>query len=278
MLPAVIGEEVSAADALGVGRPLNPNIPEHTVSAPLMSLSEDLLSEARFLKRLRVSPHPASTTLLTLAGSGSPLLLEHSLGRGQVFMFTSSAEPVWNTMAITPIFPMLLQQMVTYLTAREFERPRTVGSSLSLSYERQPAASEAIFTTPSGESITVPIHEHRNQYRALLGHAREVGYYQARGSLQLAPVPIAVNVDTRESNVASLSDDQQQRVFENTGVELVHPNGLVGSIEEARSITSYWRLCAMICIAIMLMESLLACRIPKEQKRQPPSPATGSGS
>ncbi|MEM7395489.1 MAG: CARDB domain-containing protein, partial [Verrucomicrobiota bacterium] len=145
LLPAVIEEAVSAADALGVGRPLSPNIPEHTVSTPLFALSEDLLSEARFLKRLRVRPHPTSSTLLTLAGSDAPLLLEQSFGRGQVFMFTSSADPSWNSMAITPIFPMLLQQMITYLTAREFEKPRIVGSSLSLSYSRRPDAAEAVF-------------------------------------------------------------------------------------------------------------------------------------
>ena len=269
LLPAVIDEQVSAADALGVGRPLDPNIPEHTVSTPLLSLSEDLLSEARFLNRLRVEPHPPSTTLLTLAGSGSPLLLEHALGRGQVFMFTSSAEPTWNTMAITPIFPMLLQQMVTYLTAREFEKPRTVGSSLSLSYGRRPDAAEAVFETPSGESITIPVHEYRKQYRALLGHAREVGYYKARGSLQSAPVPIAVNVDTRESNVASLSPDEQQRVFATTGIQLVQPGEpLEGYLAESRSITSFWHLCAMVCVGIMLIESLLACRLPRRLTRR----------
>ena len=279
LLPAVIQDAVSAADALGVGRPLNPNIPEHTVSTPLLSLSEDLLSEARFLKRLRVNPHPATATLLSLAGSGSPLLLEHSLGRGQVFMFTSSAEPQWNTMAITPIFPMLMQQMVTYLTAREFEKPRIIGSSLSLSYERRPDAAEAVFVTPSGESITVPVHAHRNQYRALLGHAKEVGYYMARGSLQSPAVPIAVNVDTRESDVTCLSVDEQRRAFEETGVQLVQPDEpLTERIEEARSITSFWRLCAMACIGIILMESLLACRMPKEQTRQSPSSASGSES
>jgi hypothetical protein len=277
LLPAVIEEAVSAADALGVGRPLNPNIPEHTVSAPLMSLSEDLLSEARFLKRLRVRPHAASATLLSLAGSGSPLLLEHALGRGQVFMFTSSAEPLWNTMAITPIFPMLLQQMVTYLTAREFEKPRIVGRSLSLSYVRQPDAAEAIFLTPSGESITVPVHEHRNQYRALLGHAKEVGYYMARGSLQTAPVPIAVNVDTRESDVSCLSVDEQQRAFDNTGVQLIQPDEpLTERIDESRGTTSFWRLCAMICIGIMFLESLLACRVPKDKTRPSVSSKPGS--
>ena len=277
LLPAVIEEAVSAADALGVGRPLNPNIPEHTVSASLMSLSEDLLSEARFLKRLRVQPHAASATLLSLAGSGSPLLLEHALGRGQVFMFTSSAEPLWNTMAITPIFPMLLQQMVTYLTAREFEKPRIVGRSLSLSYVRQPDAAEAIFLTPSGESITVPVHEHRNQYRALLGHAKEVGYYMARGSLQTAPVPIAVNVDTRESDVSCLSVDEQQRAFDNTGVQLIQPDEpLTERIDESRGTTSFWRLCAMICIGIMFLESLLACRVPKDKTRPSVSSKPGS--
>lgn len=275
LLPAVIKKVVSASDALGVGRPLNPNITEHSVSTPLLSLSEDLLSEARFLKRLQVSPTPSATTLLTLAGSGSPILLEHSLGRGQVFMFTSSAEPVWNTMAITPIFPMLLQQMVTYLTAREFEKPRIVGSSLSLSYVRRPDAAEAVFATPSGESITVPVHEHSTQYRALLGHAKEVGYYMARGSLQTPAVPIAVNVDTRESDVTCLTADEQQRAFDSTGVELLQPGQMEGRISEVRSITSFWRLCAIICIVIMLIESLLACRLPKEQKRPSPSSSTG---
>jgi hypothetical protein len=276
LLPATIEEEVSAADAMGVGRPLNPNIPEHTVSAPLLSLSEDLLSEARFLKRLMVSPHPASTTILTIAGSGSPLLLEHSLGRGQVFMFTSSAEPLWTTMAITPIFPMLMQQMVTYLTAREFEKPRTVGSSLSLSYVSKPDASEAVFKTPSGESVTVPVQQFRNQYRAILGHAKEVGYYEARGSLSSPVTPIAVNVDTSESNVSCIPKPNQQQVFKNTGMQIIQSDEqLSQSILGARKISSIWRLCAMICFILIIVESLLACRLPKSQTQQAVSAAGG---
>jgi hypothetical protein len=146
---------------------------------------------------------------------------------------------------------------------------------LSLSYGRRPDAAEAVFETPTGESITVPVHEHRNQYRALLGHAKEVGYYKARGSLQSAPVPIAVNVDTRESNVTSLSVDEQQRVFANTGVRLVQPDEpLEELLEESRSITSFWYLCVMICVVIMLMESVLACRVPKRQTRQSATSAT----
>jgi len=277
LLPAVIEEAVSSADAMGVGRPLSSNIPEHTVSNPLHSLSDDLLSEARFLKLLQVDPSPTSTTVLSLAGSSAPLLLEHSHGRGQVFMFTSSAEPGWNTMAITPIFPMLLQQMVTYLTAREFEKPRRVGSSLSLSYVSEPDSSDAIFDTPSGESITVPVQEYNKQYRALLGNAEEVGYYVARGSLQSPGMPIAVNVDTNESNVKCLNEKQFKTVFNNTGIEIIDSNEqLIESHESSRSITSFWRLFATICIIIMLIESLLACRLPKAKTSPSASSTTGS--
>ena len=34
----------------------------------------------------------------------------------------------WNNMALTPVFPMVMQQIVTYLSGREFERPRSVGT------------------------------------------------------------------------------------------------------------------------------------------------------
>ena len=71
-------------------------------------------------------------------------------------------------MALTPVFPMLLQQVVTYMVGREFEQPRIVGDSLSLFYVDQPDASDAVFDTPSKKTIAVPVSEHRNQY---YGHA-----------------------------------------------------------------------------------------------------------
>jgi hypothetical protein len=142
--------------------------------------------------------------VLRLAGSGGPVLLEHALGRGQVFMFTTTAETTWNNMALTPVFPMVMQQIVTYLSGREFERPRSVGDSLRLTYVDQPDASDAVFDSPSGETITVPVRESGGQFVALLESAPEAGYYTARVSVQAPGLPIAVNVDPRESDVACL--------------------------------------------------------------------------
>jgi hypothetical protein len=279
LLPAVIEQIASTSDAMGVGGALDPIMGDHPVCRPLGSLPEDLLSEARFLKLLRVKPSASSVTVLSLAGSGKPVLLEHAIGRGHVFMFTTSAGPEWNNMAVTPVFPMILQQMVTYLTAREFEKPRMIGDSVSLSYVDQPDASDAVFDTPSGRTITVPVREYRNQYMALLEHARESGFYLARVSVQAPGMPVAVNVDTRDSNVKCLSASETARSFEGTGITVANSDpDLLSAIEQARTGRSFWPIFMLAGLMLLVVESLLADRLLKSpspaNKPAPTSPRT----
>ena len=262
LLPAVIEQAVSTSDALGVGKPLDPAMPDHSICRPLLSLPEDLLSETRFRKVLQVKPAAIGTTVLSLAGTAVPLLLEHSLGRGQVFMFTTSADGAWNNMAVTPVFPMVLQQMVTYLTAREFEKPRLVGDSLSLSYADQPDASEAVFDTPDGETITVPVRKLRNEYVALIDHARKDGFYLARVSLQAPGLPVAVNVDTAESDVACLSPAEVAGSFTDSGITIAQTDDdLLAAVGQARAGLSFWMLFLAAGLGLLVIESLLAKRM-----------------
>ena len=259
LLPAVIEEQMRTSDAMGIGRPLDPSMTDHPVCRPLLSLAADLLSETRFRILLRVRPSSTGMKVLTLAGSDAPVLLEHSLGRGHVFMFTTSAGSAWNNMAVTPVFPMLLQQMVTYLTAREFETSRTVGDSLSLSYVDQPDASDAVFDTPAGETITVPVRDYRNQYVAILDGAREAGFYLTRLSLQAAGMPVAVNVDARESAVKGMSSEDVSQSLKGTGVKIVRSKeGLLTVAEETRTSRSLWRIFMMAGLAFFVLEGLFA--------------------
>jgi hypothetical protein len=174
-------------------------------------------------------------------------------------MFTSSADSAWNNLAVTPVFPMVLQQMVTYLTAREFETPRLVGDSLSLSYVDQPDASEAVFDTPSGETISVPVSEHRSQYVAMLEHARESGFYFARVSLQAPGLPVAVNVDTSESDVSCISAAETARTFDGTEVMVAESEAdLLDTVEESRAGRSFWFHLLLVGLGLLVLESLLA--------------------
>jgi hypothetical protein len=277
LLPAVIEQVVDTSDAMGAGRPLDRSMPDHSVCRPLLSLPEDLFSETRFQKRLQVKSIASSFPVLSLAGSTSPILIEHALGRGQVFMFTTSAQPSWNNMALTPVFPMLLQRMVTYLAGREFEKPRLVGDSLSLSYVDRPDANDAVFDTPSGRTLSVPVREHRNQYVALLDNAREAGFYLARVSVQAPGMPVAVNVDTRESNVQCLPVSDLRSSLDGTGIVVAESEtDLLGAIESSRTGLSFWRFFMAACLVVFVFESLFADRMLRSRSRSDkpaPSPA-----
>jgi hypothetical protein len=257
-------------------------MPRHSVCLPLRSLPEDLFSETLFLRRLEVEPSPSSFSILSLAGSGAPILLEHSLGRGHVFMFTTSAGTSWNNMAQTPVFPMLMQQIVTYFVGREFEQPRVVGDSLSLSYVEQPDASDAVFETPSKETITVPVREHRNQFVAMMENSREAGFYEARVSVQAPGMPVAVNVDPSESDVASLTAPELNANLKGTGVTVTASEAeLAAAIETNRTERSFWRNFMIAGLIFLLLESLFAERLRKRKwtsSKQPnPLPETLSG-
>jgi hypothetical protein len=262
LLPASLGPPVDSSNKLGAGRPLDPAMPDHSVCMPLLSLPEDLFSETRFLARLDVKPSASSFSVLSLAGGGEPILLEHSLGRGHVFQFTTSADTSYNNMALTPVFPMLMQQIVTYLAGREFEQPRVVGDSLSLTYEDQPDASDAVFDTPSEKIITVPVREHRGQFVAMLENTVEAGFYTAKVSVQAPGRPVAVNIDPSESDVASLTASDLNTNLEGANITLASSEiELVAAIEASRTGRSSWRQFMIAGLILLLIESLLADRL-----------------
>lgn len=274
LLPARLRGKVSTSDALGAGKPLDADLSDHPVCLPLLSLPEDLLAEARFMRLFEVEPVPSSFTVLQLAGSGAPVLLEKALGRGQVFQFTTTAETAWNNMALTPVFPMVMQQIITYLSGREFESPRVVGDSLALTYVDQPDASDAVFDTPRGETVTVPVREAGGQYVALLEHAREAGYYTARVSVQDAGLPIPVNVDPRESRVACLGESELRANLEGIGLRVASSNDeLAAAIESNRTGRSAWRVFMIAALAFLLIECLLAERMRSRGRASDTQPA-----
>ncbi|MFU8892099.1 MAG: BatA domain-containing protein [Luteolibacter sp.] len=276
LLPAMLRGQIKTSDALGAGQPLDADLSDHPVCLPLKSLPEDLLAETRIMRLLEVEPLPSSYTVLQLAGSGAPVLLEKALGRGQVFQFTTTAEITWNNMALTPVFPLVMQQIVTYLSGREFESPRLVGDSLTLTYVSQPDASDAVFDTPSGETITVPVREVGGQFVALLENAHEAGYYTARVSVQAAGLPIAVNVDPRESPIACLDEAELRANLEGLGIQVASTgDDLAAAIEATRTGRSAWRIFMIAALIFLVLEALLADRmLYRNRAKQAAEPIT----
>jgi len=137
-----------------------------------------------------------------------------------------------------------------------------VGDSLSLTYVDQPDANDAVFETPAGDNITVPVREVGGQYVALLESAPEDGYYTARVSVQAAGVPIAVNVDSAESDIGSLPEAELTENLEGLGLSVVYGDvELSSAIESSRTGRSAWRFFMIAALIFLLIECLLADRM-----------------
>ncbi len=275
LLPAVITDTSKLSDETGAGLTIDPILTDHAVCRPLRSLAKDLLSETRFQKVHQIKLHPTSSVVLNLSGSNQPILVEHGIGRGHVFMFTTSSKPEWNNMALTPVFPMILQQMVTYLTGREFEKAQLVGSALSLSYSERPEANNGIFEAPSGKVFDVPVRQFGNQYVAMIDKANESGFYRARVSLQSPGSPIAVNVDTKESDVQCLTHDHAVESLKGSGIFVSQStDNLMDEVQNMRTGYEYWRLFMIAGLVLLVLESIIASDI-FSRKEKTSNPAQG---
>jgi hypothetical protein len=136
-----------------------------------------------------------------------------------------------------------------------------------------------VFDTPSGDTIAVPVLEHRSQYVALLDNARETGFYLARVSLQAPGVPVAVNADTAESDVRSQSAAEVARRFEGTEIVVAQSEAdLSDAVAQSRSGRSFWFLALLAVLGLLVIETFMASRSPKrpvaKSNSNPPAAAS----
>jgi hypothetical protein len=93
----------------------------------------------------------------------------------------------------------------------------------------------------------------------MLEHARESGFYLARVSLQSPGLPVAVNVDTNESDVSCLSAAETAFTFNGTEIRVAESEAdLLNAVEESRAGRSLWFHLLLVGLGLLVLESLLA--------------------
>ena len=100
---------------------------------------------------------------------------------------------------------------------------------------------------------------------ALLDNARESGFYLARVSLQSPGVPVAVNVDTAESNVGSQSAAEVAQRFEETDIVVAQSDAeLLDAVGQSQTGRSFWFPLLLSVLGLLVIETLLAGRKPNQ--------------
>ncbi|MFT4703883.1 MAG: hypothetical protein ACI81R_001578 [Bradymonadia bacterium] len=166
---------------------------------------ESIQNTRVFQYLLLVPESESAATIVASFGDGAPALVEHTVGRGRVMLWTSTLDIDWNDLAIRPPYLPFLHRTVDYLARRagggglsvELGEPLRVDVS-SLGAERlavqSPSGEREVLVVESAELSVWPTEVGMHRVFAVIGgDEREV-----------AELSFACNPPLAESDVTSM--------------------------------------------------------------------------
>lgn len=162
--------------------------------------SSGRLTSTRVYGYHRSTAKEGSLTIAAL-DDGSPIVVEGSAGRGKVLMLTTTLDTGWNDLPLTPMFLPLVRQMLEYLGGRESASSYAIGQAFNTPADKD--GSLPAIDTPGGKRVEDARKTSAGEQSI---DAAEVGFYRLR--YRDRDEFVAVNLDTRESDLTKLNIDE----------------------------------------------------------------------
>ena len=265
LLPGeLVGLSESPSEGTG-GWSIAPSQSRHPLSALLGVLPRDLLDAGRFHKAFRVKADRDAQEILTFAGNDLPLLLEKRLGRGSVLLFTTTLDREWTDFPVQPLYPILIQQMITCLIRAGAMEHFRVGESMFLPAGDREAGSTVILRGPTATDALIKVVERDGQRVAAVNFSGAAGFYELRAEdgTELSP-PVAVNVDRVEADVKIAGRQALETHLSDIPLRLVPPDAHMPLIiEESRVGRELSGALLLLALAALVVQSLLAKKFTK---------------
>lgn len=234
---------------------------------PGLSLTE--LGRSRIGQRAAARP-PAVTLARFTDDARSPALVERTFGRGRVLLFTSSVDLDWNdwARAMDGSYVVTVLELVQYAARRSEDRLSFVaGETLALSLLPERYEPGGLFRSPG--TVDEPAVEARvREPVAAVGEpvvlegpvATQLGTYTAelvRRSGGVEARPLAVNLDTRESDLAVARAGELDIALGNVPHEYVEVGeAFLQDDEQARR--ELWPAVLLLLVSVLMLEQALA--------------------
>jgi len=199
---------------------------------------------------------------LTIAAldDGSPIVVEGSAGRGKVLLVTTTLDTAWNDLPLTPMFLPLVRQMLEYLGGREAASSYTIGQAFKTPADKD--GSLPAVDSPGGKRVD---DARKNSSGEQSLDASEIGFYRLR--YRDRDEFVAVNLDTRESDLAQLNVDELVASISpapgDANAQPAQSSRLTAEEKEARQ--RLWLPLLLTALALFVGEAVIArrIRIPK---------------
>ncbi len=238
---------VSASDLQGGNAIIAQVDGQHPIFTPFAGAGAML--RPQFRRYVQVTPDSTAHVLASY-DSGDPFLIEQTLGRGHVLVYTSSLSTAWTELPLSEVYVPLLYQIVRYATRESVAaRQYIIGDAVQL-FGLEGDSWEV--AAPTGDVLKVQIDSTGTGF---FRPTEVPGHYQA----QLGRVrwPFSVNVDATESDLRARDTEEAYAAVATRHTESVATEYLPEDQEQDQKL---WRLVLMIVLTAFVAESLFAAK------------------
>ena len=262
LLPVALGEAVQQPEESPVTLQLADEA--HEALAVFSGDASDMLTRSRFYRYYSVAGEEgAEADVLLSYEDGRPFLLEGSLGRGRVLLFTSTADRDWTDLPTRIAYVPLVHSLMGYAAQLSEAAQRSQVFLPGPTSVRMPGAQEggslAIFT-PDGKELVSRFVNRDGVVEAPVTEYTVPGIYRLNAGTD--PDYLAVNATRAESDFAKLQQPDLQKRWEPMSVILQEESDLG---ENADGATLPGRemagLLLLSLVAVLMVENVCANRL-----------------
>lgn len=175
--------------------------------------------------------------------------------RESVIIFSTSADGQWNDLVLTGQFVPVMHETQAYVCSRA-ATPSSFLIGDEIVFKSKGSIGEIIIDGPTGETRLFPDIAQGGQYSVRL--PEEPGIFFIRTDSETLSV-VAVNVDTRESDLTKVSQDLVESVFRNADLKiLTEVDDIQQSISGLREGKDLRKHMLWIAFGLLIGESLVA--------------------
>ena len=186
------------------------------------------------------------------------LLGEIPLGKGKLFLFTSSLDSQWSDMVYSSLFAPLIYRSVLYLSQGiEDRKTAFTGQTLAVTVDTGSVASKYRIEIPDGSEIKILPETKRDRFVLDFSNTFLPGFYRFYEDEKLIGIK-AVNVDPEESDFRVMDEKALDTYFEPVDFQIVSKNDhLAEQISAVRWGREFWKQMLLFGLLVLIIEMLM---------------------
>ncbi|MEK7484864.1 MAG: BatA domain-containing protein [Planctomycetota bacterium] len=198
----------------------------------------------------------------------TPAILEKKFGRGKVLLYTTSCDIDWNDLAFSICYLPLLTETIEYLAYTE-ERFQNVEVFQPFEKYFSQMIKEEIYLGIPDEEGSASLARTRLDLKQLGTENRmyfqflnteRIGLYQLFREKNESPEEVfSVNLDTRESNLDRVTEEQlKEKLGNNPKIAYLRTGVTENAFIAITKDAEYWRMLLYLLLGLVLLETYLA--------------------